>query len=148
MDRNRIAPMGVLLMISGICSCSAPEQRLEVDLTATVIWPAAAEGDPQPRIESGFHEITVRQVFSAQGPCRDLDALLTRDFSDGFLLRIVAREREGPCREDSPHLFYTAVLRGLPEGMHSLRVVHVGADGRTLNETVLSHPVLVTSVPP
>jgi len=144
MNRTGMARIGMLLLVAG---CADATLQLEVDLTTTVIPSAEAEGDPQPRVESGFHEITVRQVFTARGPCRDLEALLTRDYSEGFLLRIEAKERDGPCHEDSPHLRYVAVLRGLPEGTHPLRVVHVGADGRTLNETVLAHPVLVTAAP-
>ncbi|TVP60360.1 MAG: hypothetical protein EA351_00740 [Gemmatimonadales bacterium] len=144
MNRNEMALIGMLLLVPG---CADSGLQLEADLSTSVIPATAVDADPQPRVESGFHEITVRQVFTARGPCRDLKALLTRDFSEGYLLRIEAREREGPCEDDSPHLHYTAVLRGLPEGTHPLRVVHVGADGRTLNETVLAHPVLVTAAP-
>ncbi|TVP42514.1 MAG: hypothetical protein EA350_15445 [Gemmatimonadales bacterium] len=144
MNRNAVALIGMLLLAPG---CADSGAQLEVELTTSVIPATEVDADPQPRVESGFHEITVRQVFTARGPCRELDALLTRDYSEGFLLRIEAKEREGPCEEDSPHLLYAAVLRGLPEGTHPLRVVHVGADGRTLNETVLAHPVLVTAAP-
>jgi hypothetical protein len=144
MSRWIMALAGMLLLLPACADTGGP---LEVDLTTSVVPSVEAEGELRPRVESGFHEITVREVFTARGPCRELEALLTRDYSEGFLLRIEAREAEGPCLEESPHLLYTAVLRGLPEGSHPLRVVHVGADGRTLNETVLAHPVLVTAPP-
>ncbi len=144
MNRTLVVLMGMLPLLP---ACTDPGGDLEVEITASVVASPEGGGELRPRVESGFHEITVREVFTARGPCRELDALLTRDYSEGFLLRIEAREGEGPCAEESPHLLYTAVLRGLPEGTHALRVVHVGADGRTLSETVLAHPVLVTAPP-
>ncbi|MEX2584604.1 MAG: hypothetical protein WD766_15150 [Gemmatimonadota bacterium] len=97
-----------------------------------------------PSVESGHHEITVRQVFTARGPCRQLDAGLMRLYPGEYMLRIEARE-EFPCVSDTPHIAYTALLKGLPAGTHRLSVVHVGADGRTLAQTVLEHPVVVTN---
>lgn len=101
---------------------------------------------PFPAVESGHHEITVRQVFTAQGPCRELRGDLTPRYPGEYLLRVVAHEVPS-CDSESPHIGYVAVLRGLPAGNHRLRIVHVGADGRTLAETVLEHPIVVTGEP-
>lgn len=68
-----------------------------------------------------------------------------RRYPGEFLLRIEASETPGPCGDPSVHIGYTAVLRGLPAGRHQLRIVHVGADGRTLAEVVLEHPIVVES---
>jgi len=138
---TRLVWTGILVAV--LAGCAAGDGGLEVDLTIRRLDAAAVEGWPQPAVESGQPDIVVRQVFTAQGPCRDLSAELMPRYPGEYLLRVVAEDRS-PCPDGTPHIGYTAVLRGLPPGSHSLRVVHVGADGRTLAEVALEHPVVVT----
>jgi hypothetical protein len=136
-----LVPVVVLLV-----ACGDRSTNLEVELTTRRIQQVEIADWRAPAVESGQPEITVRQVFTAQGPCRTLQAALMPRYPGEFLLRVVAEELAS-CPDDSPHIGYIAVLRGLPEGSHRLRVVHVGADGRTLAEAVLEHPIIVTGEP-
>jgi len=129
-----------------LMGCAGATSNLEVELSTQRIKADEVAGWAAPAVESGQREIAVRQVFTAQGPCRTLNAELMPRYPGEFLLRIEA-EDHSPCPEPSPHIGYTAVLRGLPEGSHRLRVIHVGADGRTLVEAVLEHPIVVTGAP-
>lgn len=143
---RRIMPITLTLALL-MAGCVGDQDRPTVDLSTVRITPEEMETRPQHALESGYHSITVRQVFSAQGPCRVLDAELTRNHPAGYMLRVEAREDDPACGDDSPHIEYTAVLRSLPPGRHQLRVVHIGADGRPLAETVFEHPVVVTQRP-
>lgn len=137
----------IILCLGLMVGCGDLRPAPEVELTSTRIASEDPTAEPIHSVESGHHVITVRLVFTAQGPCRELEAGLTRDYPAGYLLRIEATEMDEACGDDSPHILYTAVLTGLPEGRHPLRVVHVGADGRTLSRTTLEHPVVVTAPP-
>jgi len=139
--------MMCLISVSlGLLGCGDASAELDVELTTERIAADDVPAWSTPAVESGQPAIAIRQVFTAQGPCRILEAELMPRFPGEFLLRVVAEDRS-PCSDDTPHIGYTAVLRGLPEGSHQLRVVHVGADGRTLAETVLEHPIVVTRAP-
>lgn len=140
--RPRILLLTLLLAGAGACAEPPP---LEVEIEAVRLAPADTAAWARPAVESGHDRITVRQIFTAQGPCRHLDARLMRRYPGEFLLRVEAREVPPPCGDTTPHLGYTALLRGLPVGSHRLRIVHVGADGRTLAEAVLEHPIVVTN---
>lgn len=146
---RRSGPLPALLLLLALpllgSACRATEE-LSAELDAVRLPPQRIQGWAVPAVESGHHEITVRQVFTAQGPCRELHGALMRRFPGEYLLRVEAGDAS-PCSDDSPHLGYTAVLRGMPAGRHQLRIVHVGVDGRTLAETALEHPIVVTSGP-
>jgi len=129
------------LLICSLAGCGSAE--LEVELTTQRLESTEVDRWPFPAVESAQPEIVVRQVFAAQGPCRELHAELMPRFPGEFLLRVVAEDRS-PCPNQTSHIGYTAVLRGMPAGSHQLRVVHVGADGRTLADVALKHPIIVT----
>jgi len=134
------------LLLWPLTACDREPEERAVDLTTVRLAPEELAEWAGPAVESGHHEITVRQVFTAQGPCRELEAEVMPRFPGEYMLRVAAKDRS-PCDDDTPHLGYTAVLRGLPTGSHQLRIVHVGADGSTLAETVLEHPIIVTDAP-
>jgi hypothetical protein len=130
-------------LMLGLTACPGEREVLEVDLTTERLSPAEVQDWPAPAVESGLPEITVRQIFTAQGPCRTLDVGLMPRYPGEYLLRVAAEDLS-PCEDDTPYIGYTAVLRGLPPGSHRLRVVHFSADGRPLAETVFEHPIIVT----
>jgi hypothetical protein len=134
---------GILILAIVLNACGEESEVRSVDLATTRVTAEEAQGWSAPAIESGHAEITVRQIFTARGRCRELHADLVPTYPGEYLLRVVATEMPG-CGNDTPHIAYTATLKGLPEGQHQLRIVHVGADGRTLAETALEHPILVT----
>lgn len=136
-------PLLPVLLVVALTGCPTTPEVLEVDLTTQRLSADEVGRWPRPAVESGQPTIVVRQVFTAQGPCRELSAELMRRFPGEFLLRVVAADRS-PCPEDTPHIGYAAVLQGMPAGSHRLRVVHVGADGHRLAEAVLEHPIIVT----
>lgn len=138
--------LGRFIPVLSLAACAA-EPPHEVELTAEHLSPGEAEAWPLPAVQSGSPVITVRQVFVAQGPCRELEAVVARTYPGEVVLRVSAHVEGEECDDRSRHLGYTAALRGLPEGVHDLRVVHVGADGRTLTETVFQHQIVVTSEP-
>ncbi|CAN5680044.1 hypothetical protein BH23GEM3_BH23GEM3_06920 [soil metagenome] len=133
-----------VILILWLVGCADEPTAREVDLTTQRLTAAEVGDWPLPAVESGHPDITVRQVFTAQGPCRELEAEVMPRYPGQFMLRVVAHEPY-PCDDETPHIGYIAVLRGLPAGSHQLRVVHVGADGRTLAETVFEHPIVVTA---
>jgi len=98
---------------------------------------------PTPAIASGQPEITVGQIFTAQGPRRTLHAGLMPGYPGELLLRVVAEVRSR-CPDDGPRTGCAAVVRGLPVGRHRIRMVHMDADGRALAETGPEHPTVVT----
>jgi len=134
----------LLALLLGAAGACTEQGSPEVEIEAVRLGAEDTAAWARPVIESGQYPITVRQVFTAQGPCRILDARLMRRYPGEYLLRVEARELLEPCGEETPHIGYTATLRGLPAGTHGLRIVHVGADGRTLAEAVLEHPIVVT----
>jgi len=138
---NRIFSLAMLLCL--LVGCRGGPADLEVELTTQTLEPGEVDRWPFPAVESAQPEIVVRQVFTAQGPCRELHAEFLPRFPGEFLLRVVAEDRS-PCPSTTPHIGYTAVLSGMPAGRHQLRVVHVGADGRTLADVALEHPIIVT----
>jgi len=129
---------------AGVAGCGPEEEARDVELTTQRLAAEEVVAWGTPAVESGDRVIRVRQVFTARGPCRGLEAQVMRRFPGEYMLRVVAHELDVPCGDDSPHIGYVASLRGLPQGRHELRIVHVGADGSTLAETVLEHPILVT----
>jgi len=141
--RERPVLRSLALAALVLVGCADPPQNLEVDLSTQRLQESEVTEWAAPSVQSGQAEITVRHVFTAQGPCRVLHGELMPRYPGEFLVRVVA-EDQSPCSEETPHIGYTAVLRGLPEGSHQLRVVHVGADGTTLAQTALEHPILVT----
>ena len=131
------------ILMLGLVACQGEREVLEVDLTTERLSPAEVQDWPAPVVQSGLPEITVQQIFTAQGPCRTLEAALMPRYPGEYLLRVAAEDLS-PCEDDTPYIGYTAVLRGLPPGSHRLRVVHFSADGRPLAEAVLEHPIIVT----
>lgn len=138
----------VLTLLIGSTACTGADlHEVELELEVARLDAGAAERWPYPAIESGHPEITVRGVFTAQGPCRELGSTVARTYPGEYVLRVVAEQPRPTCPDTTRLLGYVAVLRGLPEGSHALRVVHVGADGRTLAETVFRHEIRVTNDP-
>jgi len=133
----------VLILFVTLSGCRTEPDVREVELTTQRLLAPEVPAWPAPAIESGQPEITLRHLFTAQGPCRELHAELSPRYPGEFLLRVVADDKS-PCDSDTPYIGYVAVLRGLPAGNHRLRVVHVGAEGRTLAETVFEHQIVVT----
>jgi len=141
-----VRSVSCVIMVFWLTGCGAERGSLEVELTTQRLQTSEVQTWPVPGVESGQPEITVRQVFTAQGPCRELDAELLPRYPGEYMLRVVAEDRS-PCDSEVPYIGYTARLSGLPPGTHQLRVVHVGANGRTLAEAVLEHPIVVTAGP-
>lgn len=141
----RISIAGLILLIWSSACTGVDLHEVELDVARLDAGEAARW--PNPAVESGHHEITVRGVFTAQGPCRELRGTVARTVPGEYVLRVGAEQPRPVCPDTTRLLGYVAVLRGLPEGSHNLRVVHVGADSRTLAETVFRHEIRVTNDP-
>lgn len=142
-----VLPAVALVLGTSASGCTSegdpPQVRLE---TQRLTEPEVAER-AEPAIESGHPEITVRLVFTALGPCRDLTADVVEPSARQYVLQVTAHAPSEPCPETSPHIGYTAVITGLPEGRSELRVVHITTDGRRTMQAVFEHPVLVSPRP-
>jgi hypothetical protein len=130
------------VLMLGLTACSEERAVLEVDITTERLSPAEMQDWAAPAVQSGLPGITVRQMFTAQGPCRELEAALMPRYPGEYLLRVAAEDLS-PCEDETRYIDYTALLRGLPPGSHRLRVVHFSADGRPLAEAVFEHPIIV-----
>lgn len=138
-------PCGVgLTLLAALAGCGEQRELPEVSLSTERLSEVEVAGRAEPALESGHPRITVRLVFTALGPCRDLTADVVEPSAGRYVLQVTAHPPTRPCESDSPYIGYTAVLTGLPEGRSELRVVHITTDGRRTMQAVFEHPVLVT----
>lgn len=131
-------------LLAALAGCSEQRELPEVSLSTERLSEAEIAGRAEPALESGHPRITVRLVFTALGPCRDLTAEVVEPSAGQYVLQVIAHPPTRPCGSESPYIGYTAVLTGLPEGRSELRVVHITTDGRRTMQAVFDHPVLVT----
>lgn len=136
-----------LALVALLAGCSEERDPPEVRLLTERLSESDVAGRAQPAIESGHPSITVRLVFTALGPCRELSANVVQLSTRQYVLQVMAHPPADPCGSDSPYIGYSAVLTGLPEGRSELRVVHITTDGRRTVQAVFEHPVVVTPEP-
>lgn len=128
----------VLMLLTLLTGCAAERAGPEVEIRSE--RPISEQGDggsSSARIESDAEGITIRQVFEALGPCRELMGDVVAAPFGRYAVRITARGPTVPCDHDLRHIRYSAVVKGLPAGYQQLRIVHVEeASVRVVDEMV------------
>lgn len=131
-----------LVMLLGACGEGPLRPHVEL-LTEPLRVEGSGPGLPAT-IESGRHEITVRNVFELPDACWELSADVVESYPRQYVLRVFARASEERCDPREHRIGYTAVVKDLPVGRSQLRVVHILTNGHRTARTVFEHPVVVT----
>lgn len=132
----------VCVVLLTACGGGAPDEPT-VELEWRPLSPEAAAEWADPPLQSGGRDVTIRQVFTTLGPCRELRADLVHNYPATRVLRVTARPMQEPCGDERIQLGYQASIQGLPAGEHQMRVVHITSDDRVTAERVFDHPVVV-----